>query len=182
MDNDEETLSTALLDLLGVFNAELHGRRAPKPHRAPKPFNPGKVVGESDLATLQAGELLVKGVSFGTSDVVSKAYLDGPAVEEENPSEESEATMAQPENTVGTPVPADHAKDIQEVREINRRLTRRVAGLEDSQRSVGCLKATIAMAAICMLFFALVVGSTLVLAYAEHRWEVPVFTRIFTGR
>jgi hypothetical protein len=80
---------------------------------------------------------------------------------------------------VGTPVDVDGTK---ELAESSRRLARRVNALESSQVSVGCAKAVVGVAALFLFTVAVLVAATLSLAYAEHRWDVPVFTRLVKGR
>jgi hypothetical protein len=57
-----------------------------------------------------------------------------------------------------------------------------VNALESSQVSVGCAKAVVGVAALFLFTVAVLVAATLSLAYAEHRWDVPVFTRLVKGR
>lgn len=78
--------------------------------------------------------------------------------------------------------PAPAAIELGEIQDRTRNLQRRVNSLEDSRRSVTCLHATLCLSGLMLVGFILLLTSTLVLAYAEHKWDVPVFTRIVKGR
>jgi hypothetical protein len=85
--------------------------------------------------------------------------------------------------TVGSPViPGPRDKELSELSEANYRLARRVNSLENARVSMGCAKASLLAMVLFTFVTAVLVGSVLVLAYAEHRLDVPVFTRLVGGR
>jgi len=204
---DNESI-TELFALLGQnFAADLKGEKMPKPKPAvTAPANPGrapdtlkalqqkayretqarKQAAERALfekAALDAARKKVYGskprdVFSGPprGDAVSKAYVDA------LPPPPPAPLMSGPAVVVGGLVATDNSKDLARVQDANLRLVRRVNSLENSRVGVGCAKATVGAAALFLFVTAVLVGATLALAYAEHQWDVPVFTRIVKGR
>ena len=65
------------------------------------------------------------------------------------------------------------SEEFRELRRKNNQLASRVRRLEQDRREGSCLLATVVLVVV---LFVCMVGTILVLAYAEHRWNIPVFS------
>jgi hypothetical protein len=139
-------------------------QRPPAATPPPAPMSPSEVLEEIDGRTSKCHQddvHLIRSLAANQKGILE---LNGAAI------------------PVGSLVSTDNTKDLADVQAANRRLTRRVNSLENSRVGVGCAKAVAAAAALFLFVTLTLVSATLVLAYAEHSWDVPVFTRLFEGR
>jgi len=191
---DNKSLMELTANLVATFGAELGGQRMPKPDRTvaaapdePSPVRPPDVLRDLQKKAYQetvrkraelAARAAARDALYGVKP--QHPFSSPPSPPVSQPAVVGPGEVVVPVGSLVGPLPA--TKEGEDIREANLRLTRRVNSLEDSRVGMSCAKLTVGVAALFLFVMATLVGSTLALAYAEHKWDVPVFTGFVKGR